>query len=262
MFVKKDFYTLKKLHTEINIERGHCNGQTNVHYEKNMPYNCLIYEYEEVLLGKKKCIPTEYFESTSVDENHKNVCTIYRFAFENLLRWTPEDIKNYISTDILKQLKLDTILRYFNCPPEIEIETDLFYIAQMLYPTKIQFDFKKTCICMFKKVLNNEKQKLPKGFFTKTEGKIRGNICLQYVLDNELFFENIEEMYAFFASTAAFKVLKQYRLNSMLTSYYATPLDYLHNALSENQRNDFLYYYYKTKLEITQLIREKEKKSQ
>ena len=206
--------------------------------------NAIIYEYEDVLLGKKTSFSNVFFINTQ-RENQKNVLLVFKHAFEVYLKWTPYEIYELISWDILKRMKLDTLVKFINFPPELDATQDLQYIATLLYPSIIQYNFKKMCLISYKKVLANHNSKLPKGFLSENVGLLRGHICLQYILSEKLNFENIEDLYAHFASAAGMKTLKKYRLSGMCTDFYETPLEFVHNALPEYQQNSFLYNYYR-----------------
>ena len=52
-------------------------------------------------------------------------------------------------------------------------------------------------------------------------------------------------MYKFFASSSGTKTLKKYKLSSACMDLFNTPLDFLHQALPENIKSDFLYNLYK-----------------
>ena len=206
--------------------------------------HAIIYEYEDVLLGKKSMIPPDYFNSTE-ENNQQLAIMVLRHMFEQYLRWSPENVKELISWDLLKKMKVVGLISYLRFPPEINPQTDLFYIAQILYPDEIHYNFKKMCINTYKKILMNDKEKLPKGFLMESTGCLRGIICLQYILDNEMTFDNVDEMYQHFASANGTKTLKKYRLSGMCNDFFETPLDFLHHSLPKKQRNQFLYCYYK-----------------
>lgn len=234
----------------------------NIFFRKGTCFfmDSIIYEYEEILLGQKTGFTTAYF-MYSDECNHRTALAVFRHVFETYLKWDPEDIKERISWDILERMKVNSLVRYIMFPPEIDEEKDLFYIASLLYPRTIKNDFKKSCLMAYKKVLNNKNEKLPKGFLSENEGLLRGHICLQYVLNDLMNFESLEELYGHFASSNGVKTLKKYRLSGMCTDFYETPLDFVHNALPEHQKNEFLYKYYKFKMVNTRLDRGRSEKA-
>jgi hypothetical protein len=75
-------------------------------------------------------------------------------------------------------------------------------------------------------------------------------------------FANTEEIYKFFASSKGPKLLKKYRLNVACVTMFDHPIDFLHEALPKEQRDEFWYRYYKFKLSNNEQIRELKKKKQ
>ena len=75
-------------------------------------------------------------------------------------------------------------------------------------------------------------------------------------------FSSTEEMYKYFASSKGPKLLKKFRLNVACVTMFDHPIDFLHEALPENQRDEFWYRYYKFKLSNNEQIRELKKKKE
>lgn len=207
----------------------------------------IIHEYEEILIGNQTKYLKEIFQCNDEDKE-KIALEVFHYAFEVYLRWSPEDVQEYISDEILDKMKLTNLLKYIQFPAELSKKKNLDYLVDILYPQLTKMDFKASIITTYKKVLNaKDGTKLPKGYLNESLGMMRGHICLQYVLSEYFNFDSTEELYGFFASSNGMKTLKKYRLSSMCVDFYNTPLDFLHNALPKSQQNEFLYYYYKFK---------------
>jgi len=211
----------------------------------NMISRELKLEYESILLGKKKNYSTVFFGTENKERNQENALNVMRYAFESFLGWTPQDIYNCINMEILDTMKLDSLLKHIEFPSELSIKNDLNYIAHMLYPSVIPFNTKKRVISIYNQVLEKKLYRYPKDFLEGSDGILRAKICLKYVLQNYLLFHNIEEMYEFFASKEGVKALKEYQLFVASNTLFESHIDYLHETLSENQQNEFLYHYYK-----------------
>ena len=97
----------------------------------------------------------------------------------------------------------------------------------------------------YKEVLDGKLYKFPKEYLSGSMGVLRACVCFQYMVSQYLPFNNIEEMYNFFSTTNGIKALKRYRLYAICTEIFDYPIDYLHEALSERQKNEFFYHYYK-----------------
>ena len=66
---------------------------------------------------------------------------------------------------------------------------------------------------------------------------------------------NIEEDY-----DKLIKALKKYRLYAICTDIFDYPIDFLHEALSKNQKNEFYYHYYKFNITNREQITELKKR--
>ena len=94
----------------------------------------LLMEYEDILLKKRKD-----FSATYIGQNasQKDIKELFQYVFENLLEWTPEMARDYLTMDIIQKLHLMRPLRKLEYPPEINIDQDLFSVAWMVYPEQI-----------------------------------------------------------------------------------------------------------------------------
>lgn len=208
-------------------------------------------EYEDILLGRKKNYSNAFFDSNNEEKSQKNAIIVLRYVFEDFLHWTPKDIENCISPEIITLMKLDSVIKHITFPGELNPRTDLWYIAHLLYPNIIKFNSKEKTIMIYQNILDKKLYRYPKTFWDGPEGIIRAKACFRYMLQNIMSFHNIEELYAFFANSTGYKAMKTYHLIIPQEMMYDTPLDYLHDSLSQNQRNEFLYHYYKFRNEFT-----------
>lgn len=206
-------------------------------------------EYEKILLKKKKNYSCSFFNYDNDAINQKNALTIIRYALEDFLHWTPKDIEQNLSMDIMRAMKIDILLKHINMPHELSPEKDLFYIAHLLYPDQCPYNSKFQTIRVYRNVLERKLYRFPKGFFEDIEGIERANLCLINMIQNYLFPHNVAELYEWFSDYSIIKTLKKYCLYDACVTIYESPLDFLHEALSIEQKNDFYYQYYKFKNE-------------
>ena len=62
----------------------------------------LLMEYEDILLKKRKD-----FSATYIGQNasQKDIKELFQYVFENLLEWTPEMARDYLTMDIIQKLR-------------------------------------------------------------------------------------------------------------------------------------------------------------
>lgn len=203
----------------------------------------LYVEYEKLLLGKKRNLPGSFWNQNPT-VSYQNALIIIRYAVEKLLCWTPLDVANALTLEMMHKMKLHVLLKYLDIPAVYESGFDAHYIAHILYPREIPYNHAQATLEIYQRVISDEARAYPKRFFHDEEGIQRARICLSYVLRNKLFFSSIEDMYERFASSEGQQILIQFHLTAAAI-LFETPIDYLHQSLSETQRNDFLYNYHK-----------------
>ena len=201
----------------------------------------LISEYEEVLIGNQETVPKKYFVYDGV-ANERLALSVFRYAIEYLMGWTPEEALNLFNVQFIKLLHLDQFVKYIRLPSDVTIE-DTEYIIHLLYPKKIPYDIAKYAIRVYENVLQ-DKQRYPKDYMYGYIGLIRARICLRHALNQGGLYNSIEELYAFFGSRKCIKFLKDKKLYQLYTSFFDTPIEYLHASLPESKRNDFLFHNY------------------
>lgn len=202
-----------------------------------------IAEYEDTLLGKRKAVSSYYF-SYGKTGNMKLALQIMKHAFETYLNWSPLDLRDYITMEVLERVKVRSLLKYIEFPPELNPKEDLFYIAWLIYPETVHFNSKELTLRVYKSLLDKTIQKFPKEFFTGTDGYSRAQICLRYIIEQYLNPSTIKELYEFFSTLECQKFLRKHKLLVICRDLFDTPVHYLHISLSKKQQDDFWYRYY------------------
>lgn len=221
----------------------------------------ILYDYDLIYLGKKKVFSNTFFTGNK-SSNEDLAISVFKYAIEYYLRWTPEETAKYLNYEYIRLLKLNSLLSYIDFPEELDKNKDMFYIAHLMYPNRIQYNMKDLVINTYRKILKGEKYKFIKNYMSGTKGYINACICFQFMIEQFLQFSSIEEMYKYFSASDGTKTLRKYRLLAICNEMFHSPLDYLHEALPDNQKNEFLYKYYKFKTsndkQIKKLIKEKD----
>ena len=205
----------------------------------------LIYEYQQVLLGKTKTgrVANELWEDNEIYNHEIAVQFLKEYIIEKLLKWTPREMYAKFDEDIVSRLYLKPILAKIIIPTEAT-RTDYFVYAHVLYPDVISFDFLSMTIKMYNRVLAGVVKRYPRGFFSDHQGRERAIICLRYVLEQKNAFADLENMYRQFTGENSKKLIENHKLTLALDYQFDTPLQYLDAALYPNERDEFLMTFY------------------
>lgn len=199
-------------------------------------------EYEDILAGNRKSFSNAILKKYN---NSKYYVPMLRFVFENMLGWTPEDVKLYISMDVLRALKLEQVIGLLEIPTEIDLEQDSFYLAHILYPDLYPYDFTTAILTEYKRKTGDEEGNIKKGFFDDEKGRYAARICLRYAIEQDLPIITSEKIYEFFADeTKANQFINDHRLRNGYLIHYESPLEYLHDALLPPMRCELYYWFY------------------
>ncbi|MBQ6856828.1 MAG: hypothetical protein IJO13_06965 [Lachnospiraceae bacterium] len=214
--------------------------------EKSMERG-LLYEYLKVLTGEVNGFSSYILgkKSTNAPKNAKLIC---KMAFEIFLRWTPDDVANRLTYDIIKELKLDNVIPYLDLPDDYFNSGDYTQLAAEIYPGQLSISERTLVTNTYKMVLlgkeNGGMYRFPKKYFDGNIGLRRAHICFQYLLSNFTFFHSTKEMYEYFASPAGTHLINEKGLKLVLRDVFDSPVRYLHESLPEEDRDEFWYHYY------------------
>lgn len=214
----------------------------------------IITEYEELLIGRRNDFSIKYFIFDKKG-NERVALSVIRYAIEYLLGWDVETASELFNPYYVTFMRLDKILDYIDFPSDVE-KDDTDYILYLLYPRQIDYDVKKYTLRVYKKVLNNE-MRFPKDYMYGYLGMLRAKICLQYSISQNLLFKSADDLYSFFASRSCIKYLKDNKLLQLYTSFYETPLEYMHDSMPRSIKNEFLFHNYMFMQEYDKIINSK-----
>ncbi len=207
-----------------------------------LPRN-IIYEYERVLIGKRKNFPSYIFPSNK-EQKERVAIEIMRYGVSKYLGWNKEQAATNLTYEMLEKIKVGDLVSYLIYPPEIDPKKDTFFIINKLYPGLREFNFRDLVIGVYKKVLSGELSRFPKGFFEGDNGELRAGLCLQYALSQNKIFSSLDEAYEFFTSPQSNAFLKKMKICGPLITLFSTPLEYFHYTLSDEARSELYYNYY------------------
>lgn len=218
----------------------------------------IINDYEEVLIGNKKKIPTNYFLFDKKG-NERVALSVIRYAIENLLGWNVQNAIRLFNTNYITMMKLDQMVNYIAFPSDVT-KDDTEYILYLLYPKYVDYDVKRYTIRIYEQVMAN-KGRYPKDYMYGYLGMLRAKICLQYAINKNLLFTSVDQLYQFFASKDCIKYLKANKLYQLYISFYASPLEYMHDSMPSSIKNNFLLHNYMFMNRYQDVMSELEKKA-
>lgn len=225
--------------------------------------NDVLYEYESILMGKQKIFLLSFAEQTL--SNQEALRTVWRFAIEHILRWTPEDALINLNQDILKKLKLDRTLKCIGINPSGRY--DFRQILSFVYPgriidsTEIRVKdevFRVLKIGQWETIKDPERGRFHKGFFSGEDGLKKAGIALNIV--TELYLSSLSEKdkYRFFFNEKkALSFIKEVKLLPVMKNFYEFPLDYYYYSLPTSEKNPLLYFEYKIREEVLHAQKQK-----
>ena len=202
----------------------------------------IVKEYEDVLAGAKKSLPTIYFSDKT---NQKTTLDFLVYVFEGILGWDAEDVRGRLDRRVIKKLRLERAVNCLEFPPELDPEEDLWYISCLLYPDKYRYDRDRHSLATYEKVLSENLPRFPKWFFSDYDGEVNAALCLNYALSRYFPATSIPELYEVFASPKANSLMNEFKLSQPCALFFGSPLDMLHNSLCSEERSDYHYYRHK-----------------
>lgn len=210
-------------------------------------FNLAMVEDYERCLRLNKNMPKTYFNGCSAVVKNERAIILFKYFFEKLVQWTPLEIINYLSKDVIDKAKLAKAYSAIDYPPEFS-KRDYFYMAKLCYPDEVGslFNYRDLIILRYKKVLESGKS-FPKKYFDAPDGNDKARIIMQHALfTSEKRFKNVDELYSYFADKkTSNEFLAKNKLKNICTISFPTPLDYAHYSLAPEQREDAYYNMYK-----------------
>ena len=119
-------------------------------------FNLAMVEDYERCLRLNKNMPKTYFNGCSAVVKNERAIILFKYFFEKLVQWTPLEIINYLSKDVIDKAKLAKAYSAIDYPPEFS-KRDYFYMAKLCYPDEVGslFNYRDLIILRYKKVLES-----------------------------------------------------------------------------------------------------------
>lgn len=189
----------------------------------------LCYIYDSVWAGMYTDFKPFYNENEQRMEP-EDIIEICRYAFEYYLRWNSDAVHKRLNNDILKQMKLYSLVRTYPFPEEVGEQMKIPYLVGMLYPKYYRFEPAQAAEETYADLVEGRQEKPPKGFFANTEGgKKRAKICFRYMVNNYKAFATREDAFRFFSSVEGRKFLTQCKLK-YVAKYFGTDIDFVYES--------------------------------
>lgn len=201
-------------------------------------------EVREMLLGARQHYSASFLDR---DTGDINVYEALRYLFEAFLEWSPTQVRDCLSIDIIRLFKMEPLINRLPCPPELDRNRDFEYVAWYLYPETVNCTKKDLAIKVYHRLIKGEITRFPKGYFDGTiQSWFRARCAFQCMLIEYMPpFPSLEALYAYFTGSKGREAIRKYKLLVPLRELYDSPLDYLHDSLSSQQRSEELYQKYK-----------------
>ncbi len=216
----------------------------NTKYRPNR-YCDILYEYNDLLLGNITTL-SRYFWRMDQKHIHELILCVLKYVFEELLHWTPGDVRDRFNDDVIDFFKLRPLLERVMLPGEIDPNKDFFFYAHLLYPDVVKFDERELSLKIYKERLLGVRSKFPKEYFKGIPGEQRALECLRWIVNQKLLFKEKKDMYVFFDSSEGSNFLKEACLSQYCANNYDTKVDFLQASLYyEDEKDMFWFEYYK-----------------
>lgn len=190
-------------------------------------------------------VPDSFFSKEAPEENHKEAVALFRHVFDTI-GMSPNQVLNYFDKNMEKALKLSNVYRKLIFPEGLDPRTDYGYVAQLCYPEEIhEYDQKNIWIIQYLNILQQttKHKKLNLNNFTDVSRYDHARILLSHYLINHPReeWEDCKKLYEFFADDEKiWEYLKDIKLDEVCKLLYDTPLSFLHESLSPEDRNEFV----------------------
>lgn len=203
-------------------------------------------EYDDVLMGRRKT----YSSALMAKEQGAVMCAeLLRDIFKYYLKWSPIEIRDKLTPEVVAQMKIQPLIKRIPCPPEVDAQKELYYVAWYLYPETRNVKEPELIIKLYTDIINGKVKKFPSGYFDGNAGYLRARILFLTMVREFLPpFTSLDGLYGFFASSEGKKCINHYKLTIPLRELYGSALAYLHDALPWAQKSEILYEKYRKQI--------------
>ena len=211
----------------------------------------VIMSYDDLFIGLTDRLPINIFSNISPAVQHATALELFHYAFDTRLHWSPTEIRDYLTMEIIKDLKLQPVFRYIQFPNGLIPENSLFYLAWLIYPKTKNKSIQDVELTTYHRYLDGAIKKLPLNYFTDSYGVNRALNCLIDRLNYYQPFKSNDPFYVyeFFVSPGCVPFLGNARLLKICAMLNINPLEYFFMSLNDSQRDYLMYSYYEFMLQ-------------
>lgn len=160
--------------------------------------NSIKTEMDDVIINRKEQVSIDnFYGKNQVNANQLQALNCVRYVIEDILQWDIDTAKLKFDDSILKRFNLYPVLDYIEYPDEIE-KYDTYYILSLLYPKKIRLNYEDIVKNTLDKVFSGERSQFPRDYFAGALGFKRFCYCIKFIVEENLTFTSISEIYDFF----------------------------------------------------------------
>lgn len=227
-------------------------------------YQQLIQNWTEGFASNKPFTLSAQFFSYTEEQNHEDAVGLMRHVFEEVLGWSPYDVQNHCTKEVIDVLGLRSAYRALMWPytydangkkiPLIENRSGYGYVAALLYPEVIRTLGKKNIWIMdYNALLSGRGQRAFRvDDFLGNDGIDHARLLLNHYLVNhpDERYKTMDDVYKVFGNKKdAEKILKKAKLLTVSQALFSSPLEYLHMSLpddgSDSSRDHLSYDFYR-----------------
>lgn len=191
----------------------------------------VIERYKRILKGEQKRFSP--YEFDDVQYRKKKVQMVIRYAVENVRKWTPEQARELLNVQDVKELKLHLIKEFVEQPIEAK-SNDMYYLVDFAYPYLPKPSEHEKVIWVYQEVLSGKRKHFPLLYFQSLKGEERAKICFEYMCKEMLHIDNIYLLPRIFAKTEqAYRILRTYKLKILVDTLYFSPFDLITDMYPE-----------------------------
>ncbi len=208
----------------------------------------VLYEYTEILLGQRRNYSINFFHSGSSEEDEENAVKFIRTAVRAFLRcYSLEAAYATVTPALIKRMKLETAMNHIHVPQFVLPGKRTEYrIARVFQPGFNKEHWIAAQLC--EGIIQKKVTKFPKFYMSDFEGYERAKQCLNYFVrhDMNMALIRICDLYMFSATPQFNTFLRDRLLQNVRIRFFDSPVEFLHESLSEDCQNDAYYHMYET----------------
>ncbi|USG65980.1 hypothetical protein NDK47_01070 [Brevibacillus ruminantium] len=191
----------------------------------------IVERYKRILGGVQKRFSPYEFEDAQYRK--QKVQLVIRYAIEHVKMWTPEQARNELSIQDVKDLKLHLIREYIEPPIEAKAQ-DVYYLVEYAYPYLPKPSEEQKILWVYQEVLDGVRRHFPPLYFQSIKGEERAKVCFQYMCRELMKVEDLRQLPKIFGKTErAYALLRKYKLKILVDTLYFSPFDMITDMFPE-----------------------------